>query len=103
MVLLLDDRARQVEHNTGRVFCGHPREDLKAYRYAISGHRRKKNRRSKVASTRIVLGPASSDHSARQFSKDWRIGNEYECGVAKSRNARVWGDAHSISRSRRAL
>ena len=34
MVLLLDDRARQVEHDTARVFCGHPRKDLKAYRYA---------------------------------------------------------------------
>lgn len=45
MVLLLDDRARQVEHDTGRVFCGHPRKDLKAYRYAISGDRRQRKRR----------------------------------------------------------
>ena len=45
MVLLLDDRARQVEHDTGRIFCGHPREDLKAYGYAISRNRRQMNRR----------------------------------------------------------
>ena len=44
MVLLLDDRARQVEHDTGRVFCGHPRKDLKSYRYAISGDRRQRKR-----------------------------------------------------------
>jgi hypothetical protein len=36
MILLLDDRARQVEHDTGRVFSGHPRKDLKAYMYAIN-------------------------------------------------------------------
>ena len=39
MVLLLDDRARQVEHDTGRVFCGHPRKDLTTYKYAISRNR----------------------------------------------------------------
>jgi hypothetical protein len=45
MVMLLDDRARQVERDTGRVFCRHPREDLKAYGYAISRNRRRMNRR----------------------------------------------------------
>jgi hypothetical protein len=45
MVLLLDDRARQVEHDTGRVICAHPRADLKLYRYAISRKRRQMNRR----------------------------------------------------------
>ena len=39
MVLLLDDRARQVEHDTGWVFCGHPRKDLTTYKYAISRSR----------------------------------------------------------------
>src|SRR5262245_18923573 len=45
MVLLLDDRARQVERDTGRVFCGQPREDLKAYEYAINGDRRQRKLR----------------------------------------------------------
>jgi hypothetical protein len=45
MVLLFDDRARQVEHDTGQVVCGHPREDLNAYRYAINGDRRQRKRR----------------------------------------------------------
>jgi hypothetical protein len=44
MVLLLDDRARQVEHDTGRIFCGHPRKDLTTFRYAISRNRRRMNR-----------------------------------------------------------
>ena len=37
MVLLLDDRACQVEHDTGRAFWGHPREDVQAYLFAESG------------------------------------------------------------------
>ena len=45
MVMLLDDRARQVERDTGRVFCRHPREDLKAYGYPISRNRWQMNRR----------------------------------------------------------
>ena len=45
MVLLLDDRARQVERDTGRVFCGHPRKDLTTFRYAISRNRRQRKRR----------------------------------------------------------
>jgi hypothetical protein len=40
MALLLDDRARQVERDAGRVICGHPRADLKVYRYAINRDRR---------------------------------------------------------------
>jgi hypothetical protein len=40
MALLLDDRARQVERDTGRVICGHPCADLKVYRYAINRDRR---------------------------------------------------------------
>jgi len=45
--MLLDDQARQVERDTGRVFCRHPREDLKAYGYAISRNRRRMNRRGR--------------------------------------------------------
>lgn len=45
MVLLLDDRARQVERDTGRVFCRHPRKDLRAYGYPISRNLRQMNRR----------------------------------------------------------
>ena len=45
MVLLLDDRARQVEHDTGRIFCGHPRKDLATFSYAITRNRRQMNRR----------------------------------------------------------
>ena len=45
MVMLLDDRARQVERDTGRVFCRHPRGDLKAYGYPISRNLRQMNRR----------------------------------------------------------
>lgn len=37
MILLFDDRSRQVERDTGRVFGGRPRDNLKAQRYAI-GH-----------------------------------------------------------------
>jgi hypothetical protein len=35
MTLLLDDRAHQVEHDTGRVFCGHPHKHLKTFGCAI--------------------------------------------------------------------
>ena len=45
MVLLLDDRARQVERDTGRVFCRHPREDLKVYGYPIGRNCTEMNRR----------------------------------------------------------
>src|SRR5258707_4388594 len=45
MVLLLDDSARQVEYDTGRVICGHPRTELKVYRYAFNRDRRQMNRR----------------------------------------------------------
>jgi len=45
MELLVDDRARQVEHDTGRVFCGHPREHLKAHRNAITRNHGQINRR----------------------------------------------------------
>ena len=44
MVLLLDDRARQVERDTGRVICGNPRADLKVYRYTINRDRRQMKR-----------------------------------------------------------
>ena len=45
MVMLLDDQVRQAERDTGRVFCLHPGEDLKAYGYPISRNRRQMNRR----------------------------------------------------------
>ena len=45
MVMLLDDRARPVEHATGRIFCGQPRKDLTTCRYAITRNRRQMNRR----------------------------------------------------------
>jgi hypothetical protein len=45
ILLLFDDRARQVERNTGRVFGADPREDLMAHRCTISPDCRHKNRR----------------------------------------------------------
>jgi hypothetical protein len=39
LVLLFDDRARQVEHDTGRVLHGHLRRALKAHRNAIARNR----------------------------------------------------------------
>ena len=41
MALLFDDRARQVEHDTGRVLGGHLRKDLKAHGIAITRSRRR--------------------------------------------------------------
>ena len=41
MTLLFDDRARQVEHDTGRVLSSRLRTDLKEHRNAVTrGHRR---------------------------------------------------------------
>ena len=45
MVLLFDDRARQVEHDTGRVLGGHLPKDLKRHRNAITRNHRQINRR----------------------------------------------------------
>lgn len=39
MVLLFDDRARQVERDTGRIFGGHTREDLRALSCGIRGQK----------------------------------------------------------------
>jgi len=40
MVLLFDDRARQVERDTGRVLGGHLRKDLKAHRNSSTRNHR---------------------------------------------------------------
>jgi hypothetical protein len=44
MALLFDDRARQVEHDTGRVLGGYLRRGLKTHRKAITPRHRRINR-----------------------------------------------------------